>query len=192
MRLNIFVWMAMLAPVSVAMGQAASTMPAHRQGDVAVTWDWVRTNAQPGDCGCFYLNGAGVSASVKVAPRWSAVLEAGVENNNSASSMGTSLTLDSLHIGARYALPQPWMKGKHAPQPFAQVLVGATHAGGSEAGVADNENRISALLGGGADFPVSKHFALRAQVDYYLTSFENTVNARQNNLRVASGIVWRW
>jgi outer membrane immunogenic protein len=192
MRLKALVWTAILASTATAVGQAASTRFAHPQGDVAVTWNWVRTNAQPGGCGCFYLNGGGVSGSLKVTPRWSAVLEAGVEHNGSVPGVGTALTLDSLHLGARYALPQPWKNNNHAPLPFAQILAGATRAEGAEAGVANGENRISALLGGGADFPVRKHIALRAQVDYYLTSFENTVNARQNNLRVVSGAVWRW
>ena len=50
-------------------------------------------------------------------------------------------------------------------------------------------------VGGGFDVNLSHHFAVRpAQVDYLLTRFdESTNNARsQNNLRVSTGIVFRF
>ena len=46
----------------LSLGQATPTSFAQR-GDVALTYDWVSTNAEPGDCGCFGLNGGGISAS---------------------------------------------------------------------------------------------------------------------------------
>jgi hypothetical protein len=32
-------------------------------GDVALSYHWVHCNTQPADCGCFGLNGGGLSAS---------------------------------------------------------------------------------------------------------------------------------
>ena len=44
-----------------------------------------------------------------------------------------------------------------------------------------------------ADVPLSSRFALRiVQVDYYLTTFQNSTNDHQNNLLVAAGIVFHW
>ena len=48
-----------------------------------------------------------------------------------------SLTFTSFLAGARYRVPQPWFEGSHKPQPFVQILLGAAHAGGGVAGVAD-------------------------------------------------------
>jgi opacity protein-like surface antigen len=45
-------------------------------------------------------------------------------------------------------------------------------------------------LGGGADYKLTEHVALRLiQVEYLYTHFAGT---RQNNARIESGIVYRW
>jgi len=49
-------------------------------------------------------------------------------------------------------------------------LVGAAHAGGGAAGFGDGTNKFAARLGGGVDVPVSRHFSVRGQVDYYATT----------------------
>jgi outer membrane immunogenic protein len=43
-------------------GAAASPAMAQEgiSGDAAVTYRWVHTNAAPGDCGCFGVNGGGL------------------------------------------------------------------------------------------------------------------------------------
>ena len=49
----------------------AAAAPAMAQegisGDAAVTYRWVHTNAAPGDCGCFGLNGGGSFCVVECA-----------------------------------------------------------------------------------------------------------------------------
>ena len=44
-------------------------------GDAAATYQWVHTNAGPGQCGCFGLNGGGVSASWEVHGPWAVVAD---------------------------------------------------------------------------------------------------------------------
>jgi opacity protein-like surface antigen len=45
-------------------------------------------------------------------------------------------------------------------------------------------------LGGGADYKLTEHVALRLiQVEYLYTHF---IGTRQNNARIESGIVYRW
>jgi hypothetical protein len=45
-------------------------------------------------------------------------------------------------------------------------------------------------LGGGADYKLTEHVALRLiQVEYLCTHF---ISTRQNNARIESGIVYRW
>ena len=164
-------------------------------GDAAATYHWVHTNAGPGQCGCFGLNGASISGSWNVHGPWSAVVDAGSEFTSNASSTGNSLTLTSFLGGARFQLPEPWLRRirRHKPQPFAQVLVGVAHAGGGEAGVGDASYGFAARLGGGVDVPLNSRFALRAiQIDYYPTTFANATNDHQNNLMVSAGIVFHW
>jgi len=176
----------------LAGGQAASTSFAQR-GDVALTYDWVRTNAEPGECGCFGLNGGGISASADFWSRWAVVAEITAEHTGSAPVADNSLTLSSYQAGIRYRIAEPWMKGSHALQPFAQALLGGAHSSGGVAGAADDSTSFAFRVGGGIDLPISARFAVRiVQADYYLTVARNGVNDRQNNLLLAAGIVYRW
>ncbi len=182
----------LLGMAMAAMGQAAPDTPVVK-GDVALTYHWVRTNTQPGECGCFDLNGGGVSASWNFDRRWAMVAEASAEYAAHGPSTGSSLTLVSYLAGARYRIPQPWRRGPHTPQPFGQVLLGAAHAGGGAAGAANGTMAFATRMGGGIDLPVNSRFAVRVvQIDYDLTEFKNSANNRQNNLLLAAGLVFRW
>ena len=162
-------------------------------GDAAATYHWVRTNAGPGECGCFGLNGGGLSGSWNFHGPWSVVADFSAEHASSGAPVGNSLTLTSILAGARYQIPQRWLEGNHQPQPFAQILIGSTHAGGGVAGVADSSFEFSTRIGGGIDVPLTSHFAVRViQIDYYLTTFANATNDHQNNLLVGAGIVYHW
>jgi len=61
---------------------------------------------------------------------------------------------------------------------------------------ANSQNAFAMTVGGGLDYRVSSHFSVRAaKVDYLLTRFNefNTFGAQnQNNLRVSTGIVFRF
>ena len=106
---------------------------------------------------------------------------------------GNSLTLVSYLAGARYYLPPPRRSASHRLQPFAQVLLGASHAGGGIAGAGDGTMAFTARMGGGLDLPLDSRFALRLlQADYDLTTFANGANGRQNKLLLTTGVVLRW
>lgn len=162
-------------------------------GDAAAAYHWVHSNAGPGECGCFGLNGGGVSGSWNFHGPWSVVADFSAEHVGGAAPVGNSLTLTSFLAGGRYKIPQPWLEGEHKPQPFAQILLGVGHASGAEAGLADGTTRFATRIGGGIDVPVSAHFAVRViQIDYYLTTYVNATNDHQNNFLVGAGIVYHW
>jgi len=47
--------------------------------------------------------------------------------------------------------------------------------------------------GGGVDFRISEHFAIRpVQAEYFLTQFTDGANNRQNNFRYSAGIAFRF
>ena len=178
----------LLAGASAALAQQDTY-----SGDVAAAYHWMRANAGPGQCGCFGMNGGGLSGSWNFRSSWSAVVDVSAENRSSTPPANDSLTLISYLAGARYKLPQPWLEGNHKPQPFAQIILGAAHAGGGEAGVADGSYKFATRIGGGIDVPLSAHVAVRIiQIDYYLTTFANATNDHQNNLLVGTGIVYHW
>jgi outer membrane immunogenic protein len=178
----------LLAGASAALAQQDTY-----SGDAAAAYHWMRANAGPGQCGCFGMNGGGLSGSWNFRSSWSAVVDISAENTSSVPPANNSLTLVSYLAGARYKLPQPWLEGNHKPQPFAQIILGAAHAGGGEAGVADGSYKFATRIGGGIDAPLSAHFGVRIiQIDYYLTTFANATNNHQNNLLVGAGIVYHW
>jgi|SRR5271165_1601487 len=172
---------------------AASRAQEHPSGDVALTYHWVRSNAAPGDCGCFSLNGGSVSGSWDFRGPLSLVTEIAAEHADNVNSTGRSLTLTSYLAGARFYFPRSWRRDDHHPQPFAQLLLGGAHAGGTVAGRADGSFAFAARLGGGLDLPIRSHFVLRLiQLDYDVTTFSNSQNTHQNNLLVGAGIAFRW
>jgi outer membrane immunogenic protein len=191
MRSIVLAGILLIAAATAAMGQSMPNTT-FVSGDAGVTYHWVRTNTQPAACGCFNLNGGGVSGSWNIWPRLAAVAEIGVEHTGNGPS-GNSLTLTSYLAGARYLLPQPRLGGDRAPQPFAQLLLGGGHAGGGIAGAGDASNAFVSRIGGGIDVPVSSRIAIRViQADYYLTNFANTVNDHQNNLLLSAGVIFHW
>jgi outer membrane immunogenic protein len=180
--------------VFVLLGTATASMAQDsRGGDAALTYHWVRTNTSAGECGCFALNGAGVSGSWEFRPHIAVVAEISGENATRVLADGKSLTLTSYLAGARYWLPQPWPRAAHSPEPFVQVLLGAVHAGGGIAGSGDGAYSFASRLGGGLDLPLNSRFAVRLiQIDYYFTHSVNATNDHQNNLLVGAGVVFRW
>jgi len=79
--------------------------------------------------------------------------------------------------------------------PFGEFLVGGAHAGSQITG--DRSQYTFALAaGGGVDIVLWKNIAWRfAQLDYLMTNFSGPAlgaNARQNNFRAATGVVFRF
>jgi hypothetical protein len=171
----------------VAAAQQSATGNTYK-GDAAVTYQSVRTNTQPGNCGCFYLNGGGVSGSWNVHSQWSAVADFSAAYAGDVPTTNASLTLISYLGGVRYRLPE--IDRLHSLQPFAQGLFGGAHAGGGGAGEGDGTNAFMMRIGGGLDLPLRQRFAVRLiQADYQMATFANGSNDRQNNLLLAAGLV---
>lgn len=79
--------------------------------------------------------------------------------------------------------------------PFAEFLVGGAHGGAQITGIA-GQTSFALAAGGGVDVILMKNLAWRfAQIDYLMTNFSGSLvspTARQNNLRLGTGLVLRW
>jgi opacity protein-like surface antigen len=75
--------------------------------------------------------------------------------------------------------------------PFAHVLLGGERITASATGLGSaSSNSFAMALGGGADYKLRGHFAIRLiQVEYLYTHFGGV---RQNNARIEAGIVYHW
>jgi hypothetical protein len=80
--------------------------------------------------------------------------------------------------------------------PFAEVLIGGGHAGGSlYSGINFNRLRVAERIRSrrrrGLDAKLANHLAVRLiQADYLLTRFKNGSNDHQNNLRLSVGLAF--
>jgi outer membrane immunogenic protein len=190
MRLMIPI-LALLLPVAAMQATPAAAAQNIPTAEVALTYNWVHSNAPPKDCGCFSMNGGSGSFAYNFTRKWSVVGEASAESNGNVNSTGLGLTLADFLAGGRYTL-----RNHSRLQPFGQVLLGAAHTSGSLSpdqigfGAATS---FATTAGGGVDVNLSPRIALRAiEADYFLTLLPNGTSDRQNNLRLSAGIVFRF
>jgi outer membrane immunogenic protein len=156
--------------------------------EAGVNYNYVRSNASPGQCGCFSLNGGAGWFALNLTKSLGAVAEISGQHAGNPNNSGDSLNLVSYMFGPRYR----W--GKSRVEPFGQTLFGASHATGLIAtGGSGSLNAFAMTAGGGADVNLTPHLALRAfEADYFLTLFKNGVNDHQNNLRISAGLLLRF
>src|ERR1700735_501096 len=175
-----------LAPVKLL----AQAQPSQ---EIALDYTYVHTNAPPGGCGCFSMNGGGGSYAYHFGPQFAMVVDIGVEHASKVDSGGDDLTLTSFLSGPRFFYRRPNTRFV----PYGQVLLGAVRATGS-LGAANSNGALSSAvfgsaLGGGVEYNLSRRFTLRlAEVDYFITTFDNPVNGRQNNIRVTAGVAYHF
>jgi len=156
-------------------------------------YNYVHSNAPPGGCGCFSLQGGSFWGAYGFTRNFSLIGEIAVQRSADVGISTQSLTITSYSAGPRYAWP---VHGRF--RLFAQTLVGGVHASGSFApggsgGFPGSPNSVTFLAGGGLDAGLNRHLSLRAfQADYYLTHFANGVNNHQNNLRIGVGLSFRF
>jgi peptidoglycan-associated lipoprotein len=155
-------------------------------------YDYVRTNAPPGGCGCFSMNGGSGWFGYNFNSRLGLVGEVGSEFASNINGTSGSLTLTSYLFGPRYS----WHHTNRVV-PFGQLLLGGAYGSGAltptASGRDGSANAFAMTVGGGMDVPLTRHLALRTfQIDYYLTRFTNDGNDHQNNLRIGFGMVYRF
>jgi len=172
-------------------GSAGKPLPA----ELAVEYNYVRSNAPPGTCTCFNLNGGGASFAWPVASgRFAAVGEIAAVHAGSISPNSYGLTLSTYTAGVRY-LPR---FTRWSMQPFGQVLAGVAHSSGSlvqgQYSLATNAGAaFAASVGGGLDLRANRRISLRlVEADYLATTIDNGSNNHQNNLRVSAGVVFHF
>lgn len=107
----------------------------------------------------------------------------------------TSATFYTFLFGPRFSLR------RHRWTPFAQILFGdaytkvdvSTPSPGFFTAASFHANAFATAMGGGVDLTLSKHIAWRViQAEYLLTKFQDGDNNRQNNIRLATGLVFRF
>lgn len=101
-----------------------------------------------------------------------------------ASPLGLNLNTYTFLAGPRFTANRTG-----SVSPFVQVLFGGAHLTASFSGLSSGATPFAITAGGGVDLRISKHLALRPQLDYLaLRSSGETLNA----LRGSFGVVFRF
>jgi len=197
-KVQFFLLLAMTAlstASSVAHAQSAQAPVSQPRAELALDYSYLRSNAPPGGCDCFNLNGGSATFAWQFKPRSFAVVgDVSIAHTGGISSNSYSLTLSTFTAGGRYA---PHFG--HSPlKPFGQILVGVAHSSGS---LVEGQNpttsnagaAFAANAGGGIDLRASHRISFRlVEADYLVTTFNNGVNDHQNNLRLSTGVVFHF
>jgi len=154
--------------------------------DVSVGYSYVHvSSSSTSGLGSQSVNGADASASYQLKPWLRLVADFGLASAGYRSSdiIGIQLwgTQSTYLLGPRFVLPLG-----HAT-PFAQVLFGVAHA---NAGMFD-----AWALGGGFDYQLTPHFALRPiQLEFLRTNLFELQNSKlaQSDFRALTGVVFRF
>jgi opacity protein-like surface antigen len=185
--------MALLVTALPALAQTASPNPdGPTPLELTLAYSEVHTNAPPGGCGCFWMEGGKLEANAHLYRSWSVVAEVAGQHADNISASDPQLSLISYLFGPRYTY-----HSTHRLAPFAQVLVGGVHGfdaffpGQDTSG--ETADAFAMAAGGGLNINLSRHLAVRPfQADYFFTQLPNNQGDRQNNFRLSAGIVFRF
>jgi outer membrane immunogenic protein len=191
----IFSLLLALTAASRSVAQQSGPPDKQPRPELALDYTYLRSNAPPGGCVCFNLNGGSATFAWPVASgHFALVGDVSVAHSGSITSSGYDLTLSTFTAGARYRA-----RLGHSPiKPFGQVLVGVAHSSGSlvsgqNPSVNNAGAAFAAITGGGLDLHINRRLSLRlVEADYLVTTFNNGVNDHQNNLRLSSGLVFHF
>jgi hypothetical protein len=177
-----------------ASAQQVETAPRYAPLEISFNYSYARSNAAPGQCGCFNMNGGSSEVAFHAFRPLSVVADlTGERATTIGAGAGNDLSLVVFTVGPRFS--HRFASGRFTP--FVQGLIGVAHgfdgvfpgSGGSLFGAASAR---AVLAGGGLDVTIHRHIAIRAiQADYLRTQLPNGQGNEQNLLRVSAGIVLR-
>ena len=163
--------------------------PARSSGfEVAGQFTAVYANAAPGDCGCFFMYGGNAQVAAVSHTGLALVGDVGGSHATNINGNGHDLTLTTYMAGVRY-YPST---GQSRFSVYGQILAGASHTTSNYA-IDNDATRFGAAVGGGVNYKLARHLQWRiTEAEYLLTRIPNAKNEIQNQLRLSSGLVYRF
>jgi outer membrane immunogenic protein len=194
-KATLFLLSVMAALFTAQVVAQPAVQPTPTRADLALDYTFLRSNAPPGDCGCFNLNGGSATFGWRIGQSHFALVgDVTVAEAGKISSNGLGLILSTFTVGARYQF-----RLAHSPlHPFGQILAGAAHGSGSlvdgqNPSVSNSGGTFAGNAGGGVDLNLTHRLSIRlVEADYLATTFSNGNNDHQNNLRLSSGVVFHF
>ncbi len=178
------------APLANAQVRGADPAPYVPQYTVSLGFEHLRANAPPASCNCFDTNGGFISGTYAFRYWLRAAAEVTGNRDSNIGPLGQNLTLLTYTAGPQVVLHMGRI------EPYAQALFGAAHASDSyfpsATSYSTSANSFAYQTGGGIDFTLTRHLAVKAiEAQYLHTGFPNGTNGSQNHLMLGAGIVFR-
>jgi len=188
MKLKLWVSLLAVLVFSAVSAYAQENVP---KFDVFAGYSYVQANPGVSGFDSFHLHGGNANVAYNWRSWLSGVADFGGYTNGNILSSGRSGTFSTYLFGPRVSY-----RHYNRITPFGQVLFGVAHANAAAFNTSDTQNAFAMTAGGGVDYKVLDHIAIRPfQAEYLLTRFhEGTLpgNRTQNNFRVSTGFVVRF
>jgi hypothetical protein len=156
--------------------------------EATLTYNPVLANVTIGDK--FGMQGGSAQVQARIWRRLCVVGDVAGLHTGNVNSSGVGLDLITATFGPRYIMT------RHRMVFFGQVLVGEAHGLNgifpTSTGANSTANSLALQVGGGINFPFTRHFEVRAlDADWLRTQLPNATTNVQNNLRLGAGMVYR-
>lgn len=184
-RPNRLVLLALFLVVSMEMRAQQS------QIDVGITYIaerslWVNTEQN------FWMQGGSIELGVNAWKGLGIAADVTGGQTSSVGNRGVPLLLVTATFGPRYR----WHPARKLSV-YGEALLGIANGFNSvfpaPTGAQTNSNSLALQVGGGVDYRVSNHFAVRAlDAGWLRTQLPNSTNNVQNSLRLGAGVVVRF
>lgn len=199
---------ALSAQESTPAPAAAKSSLRYPRAELFLGYSYVRAMPTMSDGNrLLWLNGGSTSLAFNLNRYLGLVLDfGGMDDSKIRLNNGSNALVDSSGTVFTYlGGPRVSFRNRGRLTPFVQALFGAAHAG--QVTLSGNcmaqgctplpsETDFAMTAGGGLDLRVSHHFALRlVQAEYLMTNFKDInsgKNAMQNDMRLSTGIVFRF
>jgi outer membrane immunogenic protein len=178
------------------------TTPAGRdfslpRAEFSLAYSPTEVNAGPGQCGCFFMNGASAEGNFRTYRAFTTVVDVTAAHTGQIHNTGQPFSLLMVTGGTRLNYRIGGDRFYYF-KPFVQGLVGMAHGFDSafpdKAGfIQPTANSFALLVGIGLEYKYRRHLSFRViQADYGYTRLPNNAGNDQNLLRISSGITFHF
>jgi outer membrane immunogenic protein len=155
--------------------------------EIGANFVYIHANAPPSACGCFSLFGGGGTLAVNAPHGVSLVADLTATHASHVDGTTQNITVVNYLFGPRYSY-----RSKRRFTPYIQALAGGTKELSNYSYV-QNVNAFAASFGGGLNAAINRRIAWNVvEADYIYSRLPNAVNTHQNDLRISSGITFRF
>ena len=190
------VWLALA--LTSALRVHGQVIPAGRdfslpRAEVSLAYSPTEVNAGPGQCGCFFMNGASIEGNFRTYRAYTTVVDVSAMHTHEIHNTGQAFSMLMFTGGERLNFRIGGDRFYYL-KPFVQGLAGVAHGFDSafpdKAGfIQPTANSFALLVGMGLDYKYRRHLSFRViQADYGYTRLPNAASNEQNLLRISTGV----